>query len=300
MAKVLVTGGAGFVGSNLVERLSRNNRVIVLDNFHTGDRKNLNSLGVEVVETDCGNVRNLGLSGIEKIFHVGIYSASPMYRENHQLVGKVINEFIEIMDFARENRAKVVFASSSSVYSGLEPPHREDMEIRVTDYYTEARLCIERIAKLYHLLYGVKSIGLRFFSVYGPKEESKGRYANLISQFIWAMKKGEAPVIYGDGKQTRDFIYVEDVVDAIIKAMDSDISCDIFNVGTGRSISLNELVEILNRMLKTDIKPRHIENPIKNYVPHTQADTTKIRNVLGFSPKFSLEEGIKKLIKYYG
>ena len=294
--KFLVTGGCGFIGSNLVEELlNQGNEVVVLDNLHTGSLENLKGFNIELIKGNSGEISNLSLD-VDGIFHLGMPSSSPMYKENPSLVGKTINEFINIMEFARKNKIKVIYASSSSIYNGLKPPHKENMEIKVTDYYTETRLCIERMAKLYYKLHGVKSIGLRLFSVYGPKEKAKGKYANLVSQFLWALQKKESPIIYGDGSQTRDFIYVKDVVDAFILAMSSKIKCDIFNIGTGKSISLNQLVGMLNKILKTNTKPKYIKNPIKNYVQHTQADPKKAEKILGFKAKYNLEEGIKKII----
>ena len=145
----------------------------------------------------------------------------------------------------------------------------------------------------------MKVIGLRYFSVYGPHEKSKGKYANLISQFLWNLQKDESPVVYGDGTQTRDFIYVDDVIEANMLAMDSERRFGIFNVGTGRSITVNEMVDLLNKKLGKNIKPRYIENPLRNYVQHTLADTSKAEKELGFKAKTSLEQGIDKLIEYY-
>ncbi|MGB9924002.1 MAG: NAD-dependent epimerase/dehydratase family protein, partial [Methanothrix sp.] len=201
----LVTGGAGFIGSNLVEELVRSGeRVIVLDNLQTGSLRNLEGLDAEIVTMSCNDIPRLDVNA-DMIFHLGIPSSSPMYRDNPLLVGEAVNGFIAVMELARRCGARVVYASTSSLYNGLEPPHREDMVIRVTDYYTEARFAMERIAELYRKLYGISSLGMRFFSVYGPKEESKGRYANMVTQFLWGMMRNEAPVIYGDGSQTRDF-----------------------------------------------------------------------------------------------
>jgi len=294
----LVTGGAGFIGSNLVEELVRGGEdVIVLDNLQTGSLRNLDGLDVEIVTMSCNDIPRLDVNA-DMIFHLGIPSSSPMYKENPLLVGEALNGFIAVMELARRCGARVVYASTSSLYNGLEPPHREDMVIRVTDYYTEARLAMERIAELYRRLFGVSSLGMRFFSVYGPKEESKGRYANMVTQFLWGMMRNEAPVIYGDGSQTRDFIYVKDVVRALMLAMDSDHN-GVLNVGTGRAHSFNDVIRTLNRMLGMELVPRYIENPIKNYVQHTLADTRAAREILGFQAEHNLESGIAGLIRYY-
>ncbi len=300
--KCVVTGGAGFIGSNLVERLvSEGNEVIVVDNFHTGNKQNLKKVvdSVKILEANAGEIGNLGLSGVEAVFHLGIYSSAPMYKENPVLTGRAITEGIQVFEFALKNNAKVVWASSSSVYNGLKPPHREDMQLKITDYYTEVRIALERIAKLYNQLHSLKSSALRFFSVYGPHEEFKGKYANLVTQFLLEMKKGNAPVIYGDGSQTRDFTYVEDVVDGIMLAFEKGRPAEVYNIGTGKNYNLNEMVGLLNEMLGTSIKPEYVENKIKNYVQHTLCDTTKSEKELGFKARVSLREGIEKLMDYY-
>ena len=295
--KVIVTGGCGFIGSNLVERLVKDGySVVVFDNLHTGSLRNIEGLDVEFYNEPYSKMVEI-VPEAEVIFHLGIPSSSPMYKENPRLVGEAINDAIEIFESAKKYGCKVVYASSSSIYNGNKVPFREDMPIYVTDYYTECRYAIERLAKLYNILHGVKSVGLRFFSIYGPKEKFKGRYANIISQFLWAMLRDEPPVIFGDGTQTRDFTHVYDVVDALLLAWKKDFECEIFNVGTGVAHSFNEIVEILNRILGKNIQPIYKPNPIKNYVYHTLADTTKAEKLLGFKAKIPLEEGIRSLIK---
>lgn len=293
--KALVTGGAGFIGSNLVEALVDDYEVTVLDNFHTGNMKNLEAVSkdIKVIEGSCNDCLSLDLDP-DVIFHLGIASSSPMYKKNPFLVGEAINGMIAIMELAkRSGSRKVVFASSSSLYNGVPTPHKEDAVIQVTDYYAEARLAIERIAELYYRLYNIDYAAMRFFSVYGPHEEAKKSYANMITQFLWDMRARKTPVIFGNGTQTRDFTYVSDIVDALIIASKSAIG--VFNAGTGKSHSFNEVIDILNEKLGTEIKPIYEENPIKNYVAHTKADISKMAG-LGFRPKYSLEDGISKLI----
>jgi UDP-glucose 4-epimerase len=214
------------------------------------------------------------------------------------LVGEAINGTTAIFELARRTGARVIYASSSSLYNGLLPPHREDMVIGVTDYYTEARLAIERIAELYKRLFDVNSVGMRFFSVYGPKERTKKQYANMVTQFLWEMQEGRSPVIFGDGSQTRDFTYVKDIVRALQLAMDSNYH-GVLNAGTGKAYSFNDVIGMLNQKLESAIEPKYTENPIKNYVRHTLADTSKCREILKFEAQFTLEEGISKLVDYY-
>jgi len=297
--RFVVTGGAGFIGSNLVEKLVKEgHEVIVLDNLHTGSLHNLKNLKISFIKGDSGEIEKI-VEQIDGIFHLGIPSSSPMYKKRRELVFKAIEDWIKILEFVTKNKVKVVLASTSSIYNGNPIPWREDMQIIPTDFYTEARYAMERIAKVYNDLYGTKVIALRLFSVYGEKEEFKGEYANLVTQFILAALKGETIKIFGDGTQTRDFIYVQDVVDAFIKAMNSNIDFDVFNVGRGKNYSLNEVVAMVSRILNVEVKVKYVENPIKNYVWHTLADTTKAEEKLGFKAKVDLEEGIRKIIPYY-
>lgn len=294
-----VTGGAGFIGSNLVERLSREARVTVLDNLHTGSQDNLKNAtkGVSFIKGDSENLEDVKVKP-STIFHLGIYSASPMYRENPRLVGKVINGMISILELARKSDASVVFASTSSIYNGIKPPHREDVIPMVTDFYTEARIGAERISELYNKLYGINVQAMRFFSVYGYHEDQKKGYANLATQFLKDMMVGKSPVIYGDGAQRRDFVFVDDVVDALILAS-SQKGFNVFNVGYGKNYSLLELVDKINQLLGSNVKPKFVEMPVKNYVMETLADTTKSEKMLGFKAKIGLDEGLRRIKKYY-
>ncbi|MDT7859121.1 MAG: NAD-dependent epimerase/dehydratase family protein [Candidatus Aenigmarchaeota archaeon] len=297
--RFVVTGGAGFIGSNLVERLIKEgNEVIVIDNLHTGSLYNLKGLNIKFIKGDAGEIDKI-IDPIDGIFHLGIPSSSPMYKKKRDLICKAIEDWIKILEYATKNKVKIVLASTSSIYNGNPLPWREDMQIIPTDFYTEVRYTMERIAKVYNDLYGTRVVALRLFSVYGEKEEFKGEYANLVTQFILAALRGETIKVFGDGTQTRDFIYVQDVVEAFIRAMNSNIDFDIFNVGRGKSYSLNEVIAMVSRILDVEVRVKYIENPIKNYVWHTLADTAKAEEKLGFKARVDLEEGIRKITPYY-
>jgi len=297
--RFVVTGGAGFIGSNLVERLIKEgNEVIVIDNLHTGSLYNLKGLNIKFIKGDAGEIDKI-IDPIDGIFHLGIPSSSPMYKKKRELIYKAIEDWVNILEWATKNKVKIVLASTSSIYNGNPVPWREDMQIIPTDFYTEVRYAMERIAKVYNELYGTKVVILRLFSVYGEREEFKGEYANLVTQFILAALNGATIKVFGDGIQTRDFIYVQDVVDAFIKAMNSGIDFDVFNVGKGKNYSLNEVIAMISRILDVEIKVKYVENPIKNYVWHTLADTTKAEEKLDFKAKVELEEGIRKIVPYY-
>ena len=298
---IIVTGGAGFIGSNIVERLAAENRVIVLDNMFTGSPANLRAAmkagSVSLVRRDSSEIACIKARP-DLIMHLGMYSSTPMYKEDNYRVAEVLSGAISVFRYAVRNRAPVVFASSSSVYNGNTPPYRESLPLKVTDFYTEARIGVERLAELYSGLYGLDATGLRLFSVYGRHEEAKKQYANLVSQFLWAVKQGKPPVIYGDGSQTRDFTFVDDVVEAFVRAS-SRKGFNLYNVGTGRSYDMKELIRKLERHTGRKIRPKFIKMPVKNYVMFTLADTAKARRELGFTAKYDLDMGIRNLVDYY-
>ena len=297
----IVTGGAGFIGSHIAHRLVADGKpVTVIDNLFSGDERNLEGIKdkIKFVKAASGSISQIPEKP-EAVIHEGIYSSSPMYKENPFLTSSALEDMLHVLEYCRAKDCRLVFASSSSLYNGIEPPQKETARIKVTDYYTEARYSMERLAELYAKLYGVHVIALRYFSIYGEREFYKQKYANLISQFLWSMKKGEAPLVYGDGKQTRDFVYVEDVVDANLLAAKSRVRFGVFNVGTGREISINDMIGILNSKLGTSIAPSYKENTIKNYVARTCADTKKTEKKLGWKAKVTLEDGIGKLVQHY-
>jgi UDP-glucose 4-epimerase len=297
LGNVLVTGGAGFIGSNLIKELVGDNKIFILDNLNTGNVINIDPFmdKVQLQVLDTEDIFQVDFAP-HVIFHLGMYSSTPMYKENRNLVRKVVDGTLQVLEFAKRHNSRVVLASSSSIYNGHDVPQREDMVPLVTDFYTEARLSAERLTELYTKMFGLRTIGLRFFSVYGPGERSKGRYANLVSQFMWDLQEGRSPVVYGDGEQTRDFIYVKDVVNALVLAARSEKD-GIYNVGTGISYSVNEMLEKLMQAMGKHAEPVHMETPVSNYVMHTQADMTKAERELGFKAKYTLDEGIREVIR---
>ncbi len=300
--KYLVAGGAGFIGSNLALRLAEGgNGVVVLDDMSLGRERNV-PRGVVLVRGDTRDQQVIGSAadGVEGIFFDAARSSSPMFHPDpREGVDVNLKGFMNVMEVARRGDLPVVYASTSSLYSRCEPPHREEMPVKAGSFYEYSFYCREMAAALYAELYGLRVVGLRYFSVYGPREEHKGQYANNISQFMWGMMRGEAPVIYGDGSQTRDFIHVDDVVEANLLAMESGLKGEVFNVGTGVETSFNRVVELLNGVLGTDLKPRYVPNPVRNYVVRTRADTGKAERMLGFRARIPLREGIERTAEYY-
>ncbi len=298
--KYLVTGGAGFIGSNMVHDLiDEGHEIIVVDNLSTGTLENLLEVEdkIEFIEAPCMDVLEMDeLDDLDGIYHYGIPSTTHLYRDNRLLVGEAVNEFTKILELAKRENCKLIYASSSSVYNSNTPPFHEEMPVLIKDFYTEARYLMERMAKLYYDFFRVRSIGFRFFSVYGPREEAKKTFANLVSQFMWDLKADRQPLLYGDGSQTRDFTFVGDINNGFRLGMKSDLEHDVFNLGTGSHYSLNELVDILNEILDVDIKPIYQENPLQNYVQETLADTSKAKEKLGFEAKVVLRDGIRRIV----
>ncbi len=297
--RYLVTGGAGFIGSNLVRLLlEKGHEVEIIDDLSTGSSENVpHGVDKMLIGSYKDMIPYLGTWKREKydgLFHLGMPSSTPLYREDRGNVYRVVEDFIHIMEYAAEHKLRIVYASSSSLYNGNSTPWTEDLSIPVTDYYTEARYYVERLARVYNEMCGVQSVGLRLFSVYGSHEEFKKQYANLLTQLLWAYRDGKTFEIYGDGEQRRDMVYVADTVRAFVMAMEAeDIACDVLNIGWGVNYSVNELAKMVGAEVS------YTENPIKNYVLDTLADTRKTWDTLGFATQYSLEEGLKCSRSYY-
>jgi len=297
--KILVTGGCGFIGSHLVYKLiSEGENVTVMDVKYNYSPP---CAYIMASPREIPIIHNL--PKYDLIYHLGMPSSSPMYRDNRHLVYKTIQDAVTLFEYCKKYNIPIIIASSSSVYNGNPIPFRENMTLIPTDFYTETRITIERLAKVYSDLYGLRALILRFFSVYGEREQHKGRYANIITQMIWSLIRKKVFYIYGDGEQTRDFIYVKDVVDALIKAKEfmelTDVKYDIFNVGTGINTSFNEVAKIIEKIAHRKLYLKYALVPIKNYVYHTLADTDKAEKILGFKAKTPLKKGIKKTYEYY-
>ncbi|WEL24008.1 SDR family NAD(P)-dependent oxidoreductase [Candidatus Nanohalovita haloferacivicina] len=309
MEKALVTGGAGFIGSNIAEKLVEEGvEVVVLDSLYLGEESNLEEIKdeVEFVEgsvLDMETVRE-AIEGCDTVFHQAARSSSPMHKDDAAEGARVnIEGFINTIEAAKEeeNMEKVVYASTSSMYGSVEPPHEEDNGEYPTNLYTASKMSRELYAKVYSQQTDMHFTGLRYFSVFGPHEKGKGKYANVVTQFLWKMMDGEQPVIWGDGTQSRDFTYVKDIARANYLAAERKEETDgeYYNIGTGRDIDFNSLVEKLNQALGTEIEPEHIEHPRDNPVMTTKADYSRAKRDLGYEPKHSFEEGLEKTVEYY-
>lgn len=308
MDKALVTGGAGFIGSNIVNELvEKGVEVIVLDDLYLGSETNLEDVReeIEFIQGSVTDEESLeeAVEGCDTVFHLAARSSSPMHKDNPAEGARInIEGFIKTVEAAKKSEVeKIVYASTSSMYGSVEPPHREDMGEYPTNLYTASKMSRELYAKVYSQETDIHFTGLRYFSVYGPREKAKGKYANVITQFMWKMMDGENPVIWGDGSQSRDFTFVKDIARANIKAAEikQETNGEYYNIGTGRDVDFNTLVEMLNEALDKDIEPEHIEHPRDNPVMTTKADNTRAREQLGWQPEVDLEEGIKKTYSFY-
>jgi len=307
MAKALVTGGAGFIGSNIVKLLLENDfEPVVLDSLYLGNKDNLpDDSRVEFIEGSVMNREKVreAIEGCDIVYHQAARSSSPMHKDDPIKGAKVnIEGFMNVVEEAKQSTVeKIVYASTSSMYGTIQPPHKEHTGEEPNNLYTASKMSREMYAKAYAKQTDIHFTGLRYFSVYGPRESSKGEYANVLTQFMWKMMDGERPEIWGMGTRSRDFTYVRDIARANILAskITQRTNGEVFNIGTGVNTSFNQLVELLNQELGTDIKPKHVPHPRDNPVKTTKADYSKAEEKLGYTPKYSLEEGIKLTKEYY-
>ena len=303
-----MTGGAGFIGSNIVERLvEKDVEVVVLDDLYLGTEDNLSEVRdeIEFVEGSVLDEEKVkeAVQGVDVVFHQAARSSSPMHEEEAAEGARVnIEGFVNVAEASiSEEVEKIVYASTSSMYGSVEPPHKEDMDVEPVNLYTASKMSREMYAKCYSYTEKIETTGLRYFSVFGPHEKGKGKYANVVTQFMWKMMDDDQPVIWGDGTQERDFVFVEDVVDANIKASKTrdELDGEVFNIGRSDPVTFNEVVEKLNEALGKEIDAEKVENPRDKYVHEHRADNSKAQDVLGWTPSYSFEEGLKKSVEYY-
>jgi len=306
--RVLVTGGAGFIGSHLVDALlERGAEVRVLDNLSTGSRRNLAHLG-DTVDFRLGDIRDPvacaeAMQGVRRVFHQAALGSVPRSLEDP---GSTIDVNVagtaRIFAAARDAGVRrVVFASSSSVYGdSASLPKREGEEGKPLSPYALSKQMDERLAETFQRSFGMEIVGLRYFNVYGPRQNPEGAYAAVIPRFFKAYLGGDSPVIFGDGEQSRDFTFVRDAVSANLLAASADAGCcgRAYNVAGGRGTSLLELARLVGESVGTPRPPRH-EAPRAGDVRHSLADLTLSRGSLGYSPEFDLPEGLPLSHRHY-
>jgi len=305
--RCLVTGGAGFIGSHLVEGLlERGHSVRVVDNFLTGKRENLARV-VSKIELVEGDIRDFSLCQeitreIDWVFHQAALPSVPRSVEDPGLSNEInVTGTLNLLIAAREAAVKkFIFASSSSVYGDDQNlPKREDILGQPLSPYAITKRVGEMYCLVFNQLYGLSTICLRYFNIFGPRQDPHSQYAAVIPNFIQRMIESRPPVIFGDGFQSRDFTYVANVVEANIRAAEvTEVEKRIFNIACGQRITVMELVEWINRILGKDIKPV-FDPPRPGDIKHSYADISLAQKYLDYQPKVNFEAGLRATIKWY-
>jgi nucleoside-diphosphate-sugar epimerase len=311
MEKMVVTGGAGFIGSNLAEHLiNLGYSVIVIDNLSTGRKQNLSGwtekagdrfqfLQADINDTD--QVRRT-FNGVSYVFHLAAIPSVARSVENPEATQAAnINGTLSVLTAARDAGVKRVIAASSSSIYGDEPnlPKIEDRIGRCLSPYALSKFVTEEYCRLFYQLYGLETVALRYFNVFGPRQNPKSEYAAVIPRFSTLLLAGKPPVVYGDGDQSRDFTFIANVIDANWKAATAPgVAGEAFNIGCGGQTSLNQLIEIMNAILGCRIKPKY-EAARKGDVRHSAADIGKATKLLGYIPAVSLETGLRHVLDWY-
>lgn len=303
----LVTGGAGFIGSHIVERLvAMGKSVRVFDNFSFGSKENLNGIG-ERVEILSGDLLDLdavqrAMKGVQVVFHQAALRSVPFSVEHPTLVNRVnVEGTLNVLTAARDAKVgRVVFASSSSVYGEEKKlPSSEQQLLHPISPYAVSKLAGEHYCNAFTRLYGLETVSLRYFNVFGPRQDPNSQYAAVIPRFILRAMRGEPLEVHGDGLQSRDFTYIENVVDAnLLAAATREGVGGVFNVGQNRAYALLDLIDVLRYLLKTELRWFHTEARSGD-VRHTLADLSQSRRCLDYQPRISFEEGIVKTVKYF-
>jgi nucleoside-diphosphate-sugar epimerase len=307
MERYLVTGGAGFIGSHIAEELVRRGHAVrVLDNFITGRKENLASF-LGDIELISGDIRELSvcqkaMKDVHYVLHHAALPSVPRSIEDPLVTNSInIEGTLNILLAARDAKVKsFVFASSSSVY-GDDPnlPKKEGAEGIQLSPYAVTKLVGEKYCRVFSHVYGLSTVCLRYFNIFGPRQDPHSQYAAVIPKFITRLLDGEAPVIYGDGEQSRDFTYVSNVVEAnILAAKASDVSGEVFNIGCGTRTTINALAGIIAGLLKAPVKPSH-DKERPGDVKHSFADISKAEKAFRYGVSVDLEEGIARTIDWF-
>jgi len=309
MSKVLVTGGAGFIGSNLTEALLKTgHQVRILDNFSTGKRENLIFEEaypfLEVIEGDicdlsfCRSV----MKGMEYVFHQAALpsvqrSVEDPFTTHSVNAGGTLNLLLAARDAGVR---RLIYASSSSVYGDTPTlPKKEEMPSTPLSPYALQKYIGEEYCRLFSRLFGIETISLRYFNIFGPKQDPNSIYSAVIPRFIDALTSGHTPVIFGDGEQSRDFTYIDNVVHANLLAMNAEhTSGEAVNIACGRQTSLNQLLNILRGIIGSKVSPLY-EEPRKGDVRHSLADVSRAKRILNYDPRVDIEVGLRKTVEYF-
>lgn len=307
MSRYLVTGGAGFIGSNIAEELVRiGEEVVVFDNLSTGYEENIAHLSsdIEFVNGDIRNRDELrkALKGVDHVLHQAALASVPRSIEDPVLVNEVnVTGTVNVLEESRAAGVKsLVYAGSSSAYGDTDKlPKTEDILPRPLSPYAVSKLAGEYYCSVYSEVYGLPTVSMRYFNVFGPRQDPRSQYAAVIPIFISHLLRDEAPTIFGDGEQSRDFTYIKNVVNANILASRSDrLNGQTVNAACGEKYTLNELYERLRELIGTEIDPLY-SDPRPGDVRHSHADISLAGDLLGYSVEVGFEEGLRKTIEWY-
>lgn len=299
--RILITGGGGFIGSNLAIQLNKkfpNSEIFVIDNFSCGVKENLNGFIGEIIDVDIREIdtfRTL-LNSVDVIFHLAAITDTT-FSNKEEMMDVNYLAFKKILEAIKNKETKLIYASSAAVYGRGSIPMQESQKLQPLNIYAISKSECDKLAIEFSKENTNIVVGLRYFNVYGPNEAHKGRSASMIFQLAKQMLSGRRPRIFKYGEQFRDFIYIDDAIEATILAMNLEKSI-IINVGTGKPTSFNEIVKILNRCLNTNYQPEYIDNPYYEfYQEKTLADVELLQKTLNFKPKHTTEEWIKKYVE---
>jgi len=300
---LLVTGGAGFIGSNLVLGLQEkfsDARLTVIDDFRSGDFRNLRGYRGDFVAADLASLdwgEQFGEEKFDAIFHLASITDTTVHDQFPQVHDNV-ESFRRLLRFARPARTRIVYASSAATYGAANGANLETDAAAPANVYAFSKAIMDNLARRAAADDPQwKIIGLRYFNVYGPREAHKGEPASMVLHLSRQMKMGKRPRVFKHGEQNRDFVYVKDIVQGTLRALEAKES-GIYNLGSGQARSFNELIAILNQSLGTNFEPEYFDNPHAHYQNHTEADLTQVRESLGYEPEFSLEAGVADYMKW--
>lgn len=305
---ILVTGGVGFIGSHVVDRLLLKNpkKIIILDDFSRGTRQNIEEAvkhkNVELVVGDIRDIEQVNniVKGCDYVFHLAAIRITKCAEDPRFCQEVLVDGTFNVLEACAKNKVKkLILSSSASVYGNPSyMPMDEKHPFNNTTAYGAAKIANEEMTKAFRAMFGLNYIILRYFNVYGPRMDIHGVYTEVLIKWLEKIDTNEPPVIHGDGKQALDFVYVDDIADANIVALESNINEGVFNVGTGKSTSLKRLLDILLDLTASELKPVFEANVKRPYVQKRAADITKASRELGFIAKTNFREGLKQLIQW--